>query len=187
MSCHQPFVEMPETTRFDVALAQMSHVILKKCEVHKMKRMMIDKIVVFLVLITFFAVFPSLFAEAADDPSSICITNGVFDKDKCTQEARWIAAGTAIDVHTLSYPPQDKRMTEFTLLVAVWEKGTKRIKKNQELRHLTGYSSSLSSGDLVRVYGYERVKYLPDKKYGAHYIESFGKKEYQGSGTSSEK
>jgi len=81
-----------------------------------------------------------------------------------------------MDVHTLSYP-QDKPMTEFTLKVTKWEKGTKQIKKKQEIKYLTGYFSGVSSGDSVRVYGYERVKHLPYKVYGALYVESIVKKE----------
>ncbi len=131
---------------------------------------------IFLILTVLLAMFSSCFVQAADNVSSTCMANGTFDKDKCFQEARWVAVGTAIDVHTLSYP-QDKPMTEFTLKVTTWEKGTKRIKKKQEIKYLAVYFSGLSSGDSIRVYGYERVKHLPDKEYGALYIEGLVNKE----------
>ena len=129
-----------------------------------------------LILTVLLTMFHSAFVQAADDTSSTCMENGAFDKDKCFLEARWVAAGTAIDVHTLSYP-QDKPMTEFTLKVTTWEKGTNRIKKKQEIKCLAGYYSGLNSGDSVRVYGYERVKHLPDKEYGALCVEGLVNKE----------
>jgi hypothetical protein len=114
--------------------------------------------------------------KATDWPTSECITDGKFDKHKCSQRASWVAVGTGKDFRLLSYPPVNP-LTEFTLQVKTWEKGTNRIKKRKEIKFLEGYfSHSAQPGCLIRVYGYQKVKHLPEKEYGVFFIEELDEK-----------
>jgi hypothetical protein len=129
------------------------------------------------VLFIFSIIYPLSITVADNDwPASECITNGRFDKDKCSEKATWIAVGTIKDIHLLSYP-RDNPQSEFTLQVTKWEKGNSKIKSKKDLKYLEGYfARTPKAGNLVRVYGYRKVKHLPDKEYGVFYIEQLNEK-----------
>ena len=130
------------------------------------------------VLFVVSIIYPlSVTAGNNDGPASECTTNSRFDKDKCYEKAGWIAVGTIRDIHLLSYS-QDNPESEFTLQVSKWEKGNSRIKNKKELKHLQCYFAQLPhASNLVRVYGIQKVKHLPEKEYGVLYIEQINEKE----------
>ncbi len=129
------------------------------------------------ILLALNIIYPLSVTAVDDWPASECMTNGIFDKDKCDKKAGWIAIGSIKDIHLLSYP-KDKPMSVFSLQVTKWEKGNGRIKNKKEVKYLESYfAQSPQAGTLVRVYGIERVKHLPDKEYGVLYIEQLNDKE----------
>jgi hypothetical protein len=124
-----------------------------------------------LILLALSVVYPLSVIAADDWPASECLTNGTFDKEKCSQKAGWIAVGSIKDIHLLSYP-KAKPLSEFALQVTKWEKGNGKIKSKKQVKYLEGYFAQTPQlGTMIRVYGIQRVKHLPEKEYGVLYIE----------------